>query len=126
MEFFEARERCRVPMSGTDSSSSGYHALGSTLLEQILASHSMVDGTMELHNILALAQRLRGRSTEQAPKYPMILDELDFDYFKRFGEQFINDTQVYRGGSPFFIDKMPNNFSAHRFDTFDSAERQSH
>ena len=109
VEFFEARKgvgfQCPDPIFIV-----GLPRSGSTLLEQILASHSMVDGTMELHNILALAQRLRGRSMEQAPKYPMILDELDFDYFKRFGEQFINDTQIYRGGSPFFIDKMPNNF----------------
>ena len=58
---------------------------GSTLLEQILASHSMVDGTMELHNILALAQKLRGREPEKTFRYPAILHELDQDYFRRFG-----------------------------------------
>lgn len=88
----------------------GLPRAGSTLLEQILASHSQVDGTMELHNILGLAQRLRGRSAEEADRYPRILWELDDSYFKRFGERFIAETRVYRGGSPFFIDKMPNNF----------------
>jgi tetratricopeptide (TPR) repeat protein len=88
----------------------GLPRAGSTLLEQILASHSMVDGTMELHNILGLALRLRGRGTEDNVKYPANLSELDTDYFQRFGQQFINDTQVYRAGAPFFIDKMPNNF----------------
>ena len=83
---------------------------GSTLLEQILASHSMVDGTMELHNILALAQKLRGRETEDNSRYPGILHELEEDYFRRFGEQYINDTRVYRAEAPLFIDKMPNNF----------------
>ena len=83
---------------------------GSTLLEQILASHSMVDGTLELHNILALAQKLRGRVAESAPRYPAILHELEEDYFRRFGEQYLQDTQVYRAGAPRFIDKMPNNF----------------
>ncbi len=88
----------------------GLPRAGSTLLEQILASHSQVDGTMELHNILGLAQRLRGRSAEEADRYPQILWELDDSYFKRFGEKFIADTRVYRDRAPFFIDKMPNNF----------------
>ncbi len=88
----------------------GLPRAGSTLLEQILASHSLVDGTMELHNILALAHRLRGRNSEKNSKYPAILHEIDTDYFSRFGEQYINDTRVYRGKAPYFIDKMPNNF----------------
>ncbi len=88
----------------------GLPRAGSTLLEQILASHSLVDGTMELHNILALAQRLRGRQAERDSRYPGILHELDDDYFRRFGEQYIEQTRAYRGAAPFFIDKMPNNF----------------
>jgi|TARA_B110000114_G_scaffold47269_1_gene50125 tetratricopeptide (TPR) repeat protein len=85
---------------------------GSTLLEQILASHSKVDGTMELHNILDLAKRLRGRDSkdEENPRYPQIITELDDSFFERFGAQFIKDTQVYRESAPFFTDKMPNNF----------------
>ncbi len=85
---------------------------GSTLLEQILASHSQVDGTMELHNILDLAKRLRGRDNEndENPRYPQIITELDDSYFARFGDQFMQDTQVYRDAAPFFTDKMPNNF----------------
>lgn len=79
---------------------------GSTLLEQILASHSQVDGTMELHNILGLVARLRGQSSE----YPGLLNDLDLAYFQRFGEQYLNETRVYRGNAPLFIDKMPNNF----------------
>ncbi len=88
----------------------GLPRAGSTLLEQILASHSEVDGTMELHNILGLAQRLRGRSAEQTSNYPEILHELGDSYFRRFGEKFIDDTRIYRGEAPYFIDKMPNNF----------------
>ena len=90
----------------------GLPRAGSTLLEQILSSHSQVDGTMELHNILNLAKRLRGREPDKdgKPRYPGILTELDDDYFRRFGEQFINDTRAYRGAAPYFIDKMPNNF----------------
>ncbi|MBT5723248.1 MAG: hypothetical protein HOI74_04425 [Gammaproteobacteria bacterium] len=90
----------------------GLPRAGSTLLEQILASHSQVDGTMELHNILDLAKRLRGRDEagQKVPRYPKILEELDTSLFEKFGEQFIEQTRVYRGDAPFFIDKMPNNF----------------
>ena len=89
----------------------GLPRAGSTLLEQILSSHSAVDGTMELHNILNLAKRLRGRDVPDAPpRYPRILGEIEDDLFLRFGEQFIEDTRVYRGTAPFFVDKMPNNF----------------
>ena len=84
----------------------GLPRAGSTLLEQILASHSQVDGTMELHNILGLASRLQGPTNQ----YPQILSELKHSYFTRFGEQFLKETQDYRAGAPFFIDKMPNNF----------------
>ena len=85
---------------------------GSTLVEQILSSHSQVDGTMELHNILNLAKRLLGRGGEAdgSPRYPKILAEIGDSYFRRFGEQFIKDTRAYRGKAPYFIDKMPNNF----------------
>lgn len=92
----------------------GLPRAGSTLLEQILASHPQIDGTMELPNIIALAQRLRNSVSlvdeSGAPRYPTVLRTLDHDYFRRFGEQFIEDTRVYRGDAPFFIDKNPNNF----------------
>ena len=84
---------------------------GSTLLEQILASHSQVDGTMELPNMLALAQKLRrGERMSAVNHYPGILKELTAEQFIEFGEKFIDETRVHRGSAPFFIDKMPNNF----------------
>jgi tetratricopeptide (TPR) repeat protein len=79
---------------------------GSTLLEQILASHSQVDGTMELHNVLGLAARLSGNKSG----YPKVVNEIDNEYFARFGKKFIEETACYRDGAAFFIDKMPNNF----------------
>ena len=90
----------------------GLPRAGSTLLEQILASHSQVEGTMELPNIFALAFRLdRRRVVGEEPEYPGSLADLTHDDVARFGEEFIRDTQIYRkGGTPFFIDKMPNNF----------------
>ena len=89
----------------------GLPRAGSTLLEQILSSHSMVDGTLELPNILSLSQRLRrrGRQTD-AGAYPEILLQLSAAEFEQFGKQYIDDTRIHRHGRAFFIDKMPNNF----------------
>lgn len=87
----------------------GLPRAGSTLLEQILASHSQIDGTLELPDILALAHRLRGRKAGQS-NYPQVLEELSPEQLTRFGEEFIANTRVHRQGAPFFIDKMPNNF----------------
>ncbi|MBT8431771.1 MAG: sulfotransferase, partial [Altererythrobacter sp.] len=87
----------------------GLPRAGSTLLEQILASHSQIDGTLELPNILALAHRLRGRKAGQS-RYPEILNDLTAEQLTKFGLQFIEETRIHRQGAPFFIDKMPNNF----------------
>ncbi|MEO1967724.1 MAG: sulfotransferase [Sphingomonadaceae bacterium] len=87
----------------------GLPRAGSTLLEQILASHSQVDGTLELPNILALAHRLRGDKAGQS-NYPAVLAEVSDEQFRDFGRQYIEDTRIHRQGAPFFIDKMPNNF----------------
>lgn len=90
----------------------GLPRAGSTLLEQILASHSLIEGTMELPNILALSHKLGGRRRiDEEPDYPANLGELSAADFSAFGEAFIADTAIHRkSGKPFFIDKMPNNF----------------
>jgi len=89
----------------------GLPRAGSTLLEQILASHSQVDGTHELPNIGALAHRLDGRRmVDDTPLYPGRLVNLSAEQLRQFGEAYISDTQIHRQGAPFFIDKMPNNF----------------
>ena len=89
----------------------GLPRAGSTLLEQILSSHSQVDGTLELPNILSLSQRLRRRARQEgATEYPGILDELSGDELEQFGSEFMEDTRIHRREAPFFIDKMPNNF----------------
>ena len=89
----------------------GLPRAGSTLLEQILSSHSQVDGTLELPNILSLSQQLRRRARqEEGTKYPAILDELSDEELEAFGKTYIDDTRIHRQGAPFFIDKMPNNF----------------
>lgn len=89
----------------------GMPRAGSTLLEQILASHSQVDGTMELPNILGMAYKLQGRSRlDEEQRYPAILHELNAEQLRGFGDKYIEETKVLRSGAPFFIDKMPNNF----------------
>jgi tetratricopeptide (TPR) repeat protein len=89
----------------------GLPRAGSTLLEQILSSHSQVDATMELPNILALAQKLRrGERISNVKHYPAVLRDLDAGQLYGFGQKFMEDTRVHRGSAPFFIDKMPNNF----------------
>jgi hypothetical protein len=89
----------------------GLPRAGSTLLEQILASHSSVEGTMELADIPRMVTELQGREPEDAnPRYPRVLEELTPKDFLRLGEKYISDTRAYRTDKPFFIDKMPNNF----------------
>ncbi len=84
---------------------------GSTLLEQILSSHSMVDGTLELPNILSLAHSLRrGNQLSQETLYPENLLGMSVECRRELGETYMRDTQIHRQGAPFFIDKMPNNF----------------
>ena len=89
----------------------GLPRAGSTLLEQILSSHSKVDGTLELPNILSLSQQLRRRGQKQGePGYPEVLATLSDEELRQFGQDYIDDTRIHRAGAPFFVDKMPNNF----------------
>ena len=89
----------------------GLPRAGSTLLEQILASHSLVDGTLELANIIGTANRLNSlKRRGSATPYPAILADLSADQTRELGEQFIQETQHHRGSGVYFIDKMPNNF----------------
>ena len=109
-EFFSARQGV-----GCDSADPifivGLPRSGSTLIEQILASHSKVEGTMELADIPRIVVDLQGRELESDnPRYPRVLTELKPEEFRRLGEKYISDTRVYRTDRPRFIDKMPNNF----------------
>jgi tetratricopeptide (TPR) repeat protein len=89
----------------------GLPRAGSTLLEQILASHSQVEGTLELPDIARLVAELQGRDPDtNNPRYPQVLRQLEPETLLRFGTRYLKDTQVYRAGKPRFIDKMPNNF----------------
>jgi tetratricopeptide (TPR) repeat protein len=85
---------------------------GSTLIEQILASHSAVEGTMELSEIGLIAKALKGSKPDGSPlQYPDTLADLSADRRRALGEGFLADTRIHRPlGRPFFTDKMPNNF----------------
>ena len=84
---------------------------GSTLVEQILASHSAVEGTQELADVPRLVAGLQGRDWDpEDPHYPAVLAQLGAGEFRRLGGQYLSDTRIYRTGRAHFIDKMPNNF----------------
>jgi len=85
---------------------------GSTLVEQILASHSQVEGTMELPDVIAIAKRLGGKGRGAASAYPEALGDLTADDLAALGQEYLDRTRVQRKTDrPFFIDKMPNNFA---------------
>lgn len=84
---------------------------GSTLLEQILASHSRVEGTQELADIQTMVVELAGNESDpDMSRYPAVLAHMTRGDFHALGERYLAETRVYRTDKPFFIDKMPNNF----------------
>ena len=114
IEFFTASFfAARAGVGAPDSDSIfivGLPRSGSTLVEQILASHSLVEGTQELPDIPRIVRELKG--TDEA-RYPTVLSELSGDDFGKLGRRYLADSTVYRKSSPrrpFFIDKLPNNF----------------
>jgi tetratricopeptide (TPR) repeat protein len=83
---------------------------GSTLVEQVLASHSCIEGTMELPNILRFVRELdQGEGATDA--YPESVTGLSEQRLGELGARYIKETRIYRTDRPRFIDKMPNNFS---------------
>ncbi len=108
--FFEARDGWGAP-APDPIFILGLPRSGSTLLEQILASHSEVEGTQELPDIHAAVIALQGRDHDpDHPRYPGVLAEMGRSDFVALGEGYLADTRVHRSGKRFFIDKMPNNF----------------
>jgi len=87
---------------------------GSTLVEQILASHPLVEGTAELPDVIVLARELEeaaGGLPEGWRNYPDVLGSLSADDFRRLGETYLERTRIQRKTDrPFFLDKMPNNW----------------
>jgi tetratricopeptide (TPR) repeat protein len=109
-QFFAAAASCEV----TDASPIfivGLPRSGSTLIEQILASHSSVEGTQELPHIQQTVAQLRGRDPDpREPRYPLGLAAMNARELRELGQRYLANTLAYRTGKPLFIDKMPNNF----------------
>jgi len=110
-EFFEQR-RGYGAVAADPIFIVGLPRAGSTLLEQILSSHSAVEGTMELPEITSITRELRGQgSAGQAMPYHDVLEAMDADELRALGERYLQHTRIQRKtDAPFFIDKMPNNF----------------
>ncbi len=110
LEFFEHQAQmgtgCRDP---DPIFILGLPRSGSTLLEQILASHTLVDGTSELPDISMIAQSVTNKA--QGRTFPMSMPELTSEELTALGKQYLSQTRRHRGSAPFFTDKMPNNFA---------------
>lgn len=81
---------------------------GSTLIEQILSSHSLIEGTQELPNIMGISREIKSMDIDK--KYPSNIKLLNDDDFFNYGLKYINETKWTRSDKPYFIDKMPNNY----------------
>ena len=91
----------------------GLPRAGSTLIEQILSSHSLVEGTMELPEVPSMTRDLRAQALpgDREPLYHAALARLDGDALRALGAGYLASTRVHRHTDrPLFIDKMPNNF----------------
>ena len=85
---------------------------GSTLIEQIIASHPQVEGTMELPDITSLTRALKHAGSGNSATYHDVLARMGVRELRELGEQYLERTRIHRKlGRPFFIDKMPNNFA---------------
>ena len=91
----------------------GLPRAGSTLVEQILASHSLVEGTQELPDIGILARTVAKRTSRQDDSgYPRALARYSREELAELGEGYLAQTRIQRKTTrPYFIDKMPNNFA---------------
>ena len=107
-EFFSSRADSGCP-AADPIFIVGLPRAGSTLIEQILASHPQVEGTMELPDLISITRDLRG---PRAGTYHDALARCSADELRELGERYLARTRVHRKlGRPFFIDKMPNNFA---------------
>jgi len=90
----------------------GLPRAGSTLIEQILSSHSQVEGTMELQNIMNMARELRGqKQDDEEPNYMRVLALLGAEQCQALGQRYLDETRIQRKTArPYYIDKMPNNW----------------
>jgi len=111
LDFFSKENINNLSKSSTNNPDPifvlGMPRSGSTLVDQIISSHSKVDGTQELPNIIKIAAEL---NNDKQNSYPEVLKELNDLKISKLGKDYISETTWARDNAPFFIDKMPNNF----------------
>ena len=111
LEFFSQENIQNLSKSSTNDQDPifvlGMPRSGSTLVDQIISSHSKVDGTQELPNIIKIASELNNLDQNT---YPDVLKALDDKQLSDLGKNYMQETAWARDNAPFFIDKMPNNF----------------
>ena len=111
LDFFNQENIQKLAKSSTNDRDPifilGMPRSGSTLVDQIISSHSKVDGTQEKPNIIKIAAELNSNNQNN---YPEVLKELDDSKLSNLGKVYISETAWARDTAPFFIDKMPNNF----------------
>jgi predicted Zn-dependent protease len=100
--------------SGNDSDSPifvvGLPRSGSTLVEQILSSHSLVDATTELNEIALIARQLNNSNAPGQGQYPQSIAKLNEGQIKGLAQRYLDFAQALRQKAPYFIDKQPSNF----------------
>lgn len=116
IEFFSPEQVKKVAGAGNPARDPifivGLPRAGSTLIEQILASHSQVEGTQELPDLISIARRLAAKEGPDDPsQYPQVLARMSPRELSALGEEYLERTKIHRTGAPYFIDKMPNNFA---------------
>ncbi len=84
---------------------------GSTLLEQILASHTQVEGTYELSDLSRTMQSVRRQNPRGKKSFPESLEHFNLQQWVAIGQGYLESTQKYRTDRAFFVDKNPNNFT---------------
>lgn len=108
-EYFSGRKE-----SGNNSNSPifivGLPRSGSTLVEQILSNHSLVDATMELTEIITIARELNDPNHQGAGQYPQSMEGLSENQIKDLAQRYLDYAKTFRQQAPYFIDKQPGNF----------------
>jgi tetratricopeptide (TPR) repeat protein len=83
---------------------------GSTLIEQILASHSQIEGTMELYSLPRVVRKIERLAKSKRTSYPAVMSILSKEELGSLGLLYLQETKIFRTNKPYFIDKMPPNF----------------
>ena len=83
---------------------------GSTLIEQILSSHSQIEGTYELNDLPKTINSIRRKHSSEKRNFPEGLKDFTTEQWQAIGNEYLESTKQYRTEKPFFIDKTPNNF----------------